>query len=44
MLGQKENAIQLFASCLAENQLKAKSIFEINPGLLDDPDFINLAE
>ena len=44
LLGQKENAIRLFASCVEENQLKAKSIFEINPSLLDIPDFVNLAE
>jgi len=44
MLGQKENAIRLFASCIEENQLKAKSIFEINPSLLDVADFVNLAE
>lgn len=44
LLGQKDNAIRLFASCVEENQLKAKSIFEINPSLLDIPDFVNLAE
>ena len=44
LLGQKENAIRLFASCVEENQLKAKSIFEINPSLLDIPEFVNLAE
>ena len=44
LLGQKENAIRLFASCVEENQLKAKSIFEINPTLLDVPDFVNLTE
>jgi tetratricopeptide (TPR) repeat protein len=44
MMGQKENAIRLFASCIEENQQKAKSIFEINPSLLDIPDFVNLAE
>jgi ferritin len=44
LLGQKENAIRLFASCVEENQQKAKSIFEINPSLLDNSDFVNLAE
>jgi hypothetical protein len=44
LLGNKDNAIRLFASCVEENQLKAKSIFEINPSLLDIPDFVNLAE
>ena len=44
LLGQKENAIRLFASCVEVNQLKAKSIFEINPSLLDNSDFVNLAE
>ena len=44
LLGQKENAIRLFASCVEENQHKAKSIFEINPSLLDNSDFVNLAE
>ncbi len=44
LMGQKENAIRLFANCVEENQVKAKSIFEINPSLLDVPDFVNLAE
>ena len=43
MLGQKSQAIQLFAQCLQEDSVKAKSIFEINPKLLDDQDFLNLS-
>jgi tetratricopeptide (TPR) repeat protein len=43
MLGQKSQAIQLFAACLQENSVKAKTIFEINPKLLDDQDFLNLS-
>lgn len=43
MLGEKEVAIRLFADCLQENSLKAKTIFEINPNLLDDQDFIKLS-
>lgn len=44
ILGQRENAIQLFMDCLNENEQKAKSIFEINPNLLDDQDFLNLSQ
>jgi tetratricopeptide (TPR) repeat protein len=43
MLGQKSQAIELFAKCLQENSTKAKTIFEINPKLLDDQDFLNLS-
>lgn len=43
MLGQKSQAIELFAICLQENSVKAKTIFEINPKLLDDQDFLNLS-
>jgi hypothetical protein len=34
----------LFSKCLQENGQKAKSIFDINPNLLDDQDFINLSQ
>jgi Tfp pilus assembly protein PilF len=44
VLGQRENAIQLFIDCLSEDEKKAKSIFEINPNLLDDQDFLNLSQ
>ena len=43
MLGERDIAIKLFADCLQENSIKAKTIFEINPNLLDDQDFINLS-
>jgi tetratricopeptide (TPR) repeat protein len=43
ILGQRENAKRLFVDCLQENEKKAKSIFEINPDLLDDQDFFNLS-
>ena len=43
MLGEKELAMQLFADCLQEDSVRAKTIFEINPNLLDDQDFINLS-
>jgi len=42
-LGQKLQAIELFSLCLQENSIKAKTIFEINPKLLDDQDFLNLS-
>jgi tetratricopeptide (TPR) repeat protein len=44
LIGQKEKAINLFISCLNENSVKAKTIFEINPNLLDDQDFLNLTQ
>jgi Tfp pilus assembly protein PilF len=44
ILGQKEQAISLFNACLQEDSVKAKTIFEINPKLLDDQDFLNLSE
>lgn len=43
ILGQKDLAIKLFSSCLEEDSTRAKTIFEINPKLLDDPDFLNLS-
>ena len=42
--GQREEALHLFSKCLQENGQKAKSIFDINPNLLDDQDFINLSQ
>lgn len=42
--GQREEALHLFSKCLQENDQKAKSIFDINPNLLDDQDFINLSQ
>jgi tetratricopeptide (TPR) repeat protein len=42
--GQKEEALHLFSKCLQENGQKAKSIFDINPNLLDDQDFLNLSQ
>ena len=44
ILGEKEQAISLFNACLQEDSVKAKTIFEINPKLLDDQDFLNLSE
>ena len=43
ILGQRDNAKRLFVDCLQEDEKKAKSIFEINPDLLDDQDFLNLS-
>ena len=43
ILGEKEQAIILFTACLNEYSVKAKTIFEINPELLDDQDFLNLS-
>ena len=43
ILGEKEQAIILFTACLNEDSVKAKTIFEINPELLDDQDFLNLS-
>jgi hypothetical protein len=43
ILGQRDNAKRLFIDCLEEDEKKAKSIFEINPDLLDDQDFLNLS-
>ena len=42
--GQREEALHLFSKCLQENDKKAKSIFDINPNLLDDQDFLNLSQ
>ena len=44
MLGQRSEAIRLFNNCLEKDSIKAKTIFEINPKLLDDHDFLNLSE
>jgi hypothetical protein len=44
MLGQRAEAIRLFTNCLEKDSIKAKTIFEINPKLLDDHDFLNLSE
>ena len=44
ILGQRENAKRLFVDCLQTDEKKAKSIFEINPDLLDDQDFLNLSQ
>jgi tetratricopeptide (TPR) repeat protein len=43
-LGQRSEAIRLFTHCLEKDSVKAKTIFEINPKLLDDHDFLNLSE
>ena len=43
ILGQRDNAKRLFVDSLQEDEKKAKSIFEINPDLLDDQDFLNLS-
>ena len=42
MIGQKKEALELFTKCLSEDQDKAKQLFEINPSLLDDKDFVTL--
>ena len=44
ILGQRDNAKRLFVDCLQEDEKKAKSIFEINPDLLEDQDFLNLSQ
>ncbi len=44
LIGQKEEALHLFSKCLKEDGSKARSIFEINPNLLDDQDFINISQ
>ncbi len=44
LLGQREEALNLFSKCLKENGKKAKTIFDINPNLLDDQDFLNISQ
>ena len=44
MLGQKRNALELFAKCLTDDESRAKQLFEINPSLLDDEDFVSLSQ
>jgi hypothetical protein len=44
LLGQREEALHLFSKCLKENGNKAKTIFDINPNLLDDQDFLNISQ
>ena len=44
LLGQKKFALELFAQCLSNDESKAKQLFEINPALLDDEDFVSLAQ
>ncbi len=44
LLGQRIEAMRLFTNCLEKDSVKAKTIFEINPKLLDDHDFLNLSE
>ena len=44
MLGQKRNALELFAKCLSNDESRAKQLFEINPSLLDDEDFVSLSQ
>ena len=44
MLGQKKHALELFAKCLSNNEITAKQLFEINPALLDDQDFVSLTQ
>ena len=44
MLGQKKHALELFAKCLSNNEINAKQLFEINPALLDDQDFVSLTQ
>ena len=44
MLGQKKHALELFAKCLSNNETNAKQLFEINPALLDDQDFVSLTQ
>lgn len=42
-MGQHAEAKHLFAMCLQRDATGAKQIFEINPQLLDDNDFLHLA-
>jgi len=44
LLGQRENALRLFINCLQEDKKLAQTLFEINPRLLDDPDFVSIAD
>jgi Tfp pilus assembly protein PilF len=44
LLGQREEALHLFSKCLKVNGNKAKTIFDINPNLLDDQDFLNISQ
>ena len=44
MLGQKKHSLELFAICLSNNEITAKQLFEINPALLDDQDFVSLTQ
>lgn len=43
-MGQNAEAKHLYNKCLQQNATGAKQIFEINPKLLDDSDFLNLAD
>ena len=43
ILGQKQTALALFTEYIAFDQTKAKQLFEINPNLLDDQDFVTLS-
>jgi hypothetical protein len=43
-MGQFAEAKHLYHECLNQNASSAKQIFEINPKLLDDTDFLYLAD
>jgi hypothetical protein len=43
-MGQFAEAKHLYQACLNQNASSAKQIFEINPKLLDDTDFLYLAD
>jgi hypothetical protein len=43
-MGQFAEAKHLYNECLQQDAASAKLIFEINPKLLDDTDFLYLAD
>ena len=43
-MGQHTEAKHLYRQCLEKDATQAKTIFEINPKLLDDSDFLYLAD
>ncbi len=43
-LGNKEESLNLFKQCVEENLVIAKEIFDINPELLNVPEFVHLTQ
>lgn len=42
LIGEKELALNLFRQCVTEDVELAREIFEINPDLLNVPEFVHL--